>query len=81
MEGIAYTEAKPIKNFAEGFSKAKAALSSFSTDVEAKTSNTIKNVEEANIGSKIKGFWSKVTGKNKAQEHEEPEPLSLVDDT
>jgi len=82
MEGIAYAEAKPIKDFTEGWNKTKALLKDFSTDVEAKTSNTIKNVEEANIGDKLKGFWSRVTGKNKNEEakQEEPEPLALLAD-
>jgi hypothetical protein len=83
MEGIAYEEAKPIKDLKEGWTKAKAVLGKFGNDVSAKTSDTVKNVEQANIGNKIKGFWSKVTGKNKEGEEtkaevEEPEPLALL---
>ena len=84
MEGIAYEEAKPIKDLKEGWSKAKAVLSKFGSDVEAKTSSTVKNVESANIGNKIKGFWGKVTGKKNQEEEEvkaeEPEPLALLPD-
>ena len=80
MEGIAYNEAKPIKDFSEGKERAKQGFKAFFSDVEAKTSSTLKAAEEADIGSKIKGFWSKVTGKKDENNTEEVEPLSLLPD-
>lgn len=81
MDGIVFKDTKPIKDFKEGYERAKVAAKITGNSISKDATKAKEKVKAAKIGDKIKGFWGKVTGKNKknAQEeeavvNEEPEP-------
>lgn len=66
MDGIIFKESKPIKDFKEGYERAKVAAKLTGNSISKDASKAKEKVKQAKIGDKIKGFWGRVTGKNKA---------------
>jgi len=75
MDGIIFKETKPIKDFKEGYERAKVAAKQTGSSISKDYSKNKEKVKSAKIGDKIKGFWGKVTGKKKAQEIEQEEEI------
>jgi len=74
MDGFVFNESKPIKDFKEGWQKTKAALSGVGKDISTETNYAQTKVKEANLGSKFKSLWGRVTGKKEETKQEEPAP-------
>jgi hypothetical protein len=64
MDGFVFNESKPIKDFKEGYNKAKAALSSFGNTDATENKAPKEEVKDADIKSKFKSMWGRFTKKD-----------------
>jgi len=67
MDGIIFKETKPFKDFKDGYERTKVAAKQTGNSISSDAQLAKEKVKQAKIGDKIKGFWGKVTGKNKKQ--------------
>ena len=63
MEGIQFTEERPVRNFNEAFELTKKELGVFGKSVSKTASETKQKIDAMQLGKKMGAFWGKVTKK------------------